>query len=62
MIFRIAAAVAWLTIIYSVGMIVVFAAIQNGPMTHVASLVIGLGLLGLASIAQHKRDSESDDE
>lgn len=62
MIFRIAAAAAWLTVLYGVGMIIVLAAIQDEPMTHLASLVIGLGLIGRVSIARYKRESESDDE
>lgn len=52
MIFRIAAAVAWLTALFGVGMLLVLAALRDAGLTHLATLLIGIGLVARLSIAR----------
>lgn len=52
MIFRIAAAVAWLTALFGLGMILVLAALRDAGLTHLATLLIGIGLVARLSIAR----------
>lgn len=52
MIFRIAAAAAWVTVLFGLGMVLVLAALRNPGLTHLATLLIGIGLVARVSIAR----------
>lgn len=52
MIFRIAAVVAWFTALFGLGIILVLAALRDAGLTHLATLLIGIGLVARLSIAR----------
>lgn len=52
MIFRVAAAAAWLAVLLGLAMILVLAGMRDASLTHLATLLIGAGLVARVWIAR----------